>query len=169
MATSQSFPGCALRRSSTDQVHHGEQASSSQWPSWSGSWSGGMDRLRAVNARICLACCTNIFPTSAVYAVIVDNLAAMCLHDSSLPSYTLAAGLLQRCSCGLPAATLTPLQRVLTGQSSDYIIEPLTLVANILTRSSQRTSRNWDLFLPRTERRTAHSLSLHLVHGLSYR
>jgi len=113
-----------------------------------------------------------MFSTCSVYALFINNSAAMSLYDSSRPSYYL-----DYCNAvlaGLPAATLAPLQRVLTGQSPDYITDLFTPVANILTRESQRVSTNGDLFLSRTERRTcdrAFSVAApracnNLVHGL---
>ena len=65
-----------------------------------------------------------------------------------------------------PARNNVSLYADLTGQSPDYITD--LLVANILTRSSLRASRN-DLFLPRTERRTvdrAFSVAAPRVHGI---
>jgi len=97
----------------------------------------------------------------------VDYSAAMSRHG--LPR-TLAPGLLQRCSCRSSSGN--------TGTTAD---SPHWSVAGLHhrsahtgrqrshARSSQRASRNGDLFLLRTERRTAHSLSLNLVHVISCR
>ena len=134
-----------------------------------------MDRLRAVNAPTCLACCSDMFSTCAV---------VFCAFRSSttrprcLVTAFLVISRLDYCNAvlaGLPATTLSPLQTLLTGQSPDYITDPLTPVANISKRVRHCTPpemekwRNGDLFLTRTERRTAHSLSLHLVHVISCR
>ena len=85
-----------------------------------------MDRLRAVNARTRLVYCTDTFfhlrRLRSVRRQLGRDVLLWCLDYCNA---VLA---------GLQAATLAPLQTVLTGQSPDYITDLPTPVDNILTR-----------------------------------
>jgi len=68
---------------------------------------------------------------------------------NSCPSGVALASIVQRIEYKLCLFV----HKVVIGQAPDYIIDLLTLVTNIPSRSSLRASSNGDLFQPRTEQR----------------